>query len=108
MEAKSLNGNRTAFQGSGLHGEMTVVKWPGSGLPVCLGITISLVKLPAENTCDHNVLLNRCTQVQREAGGGQKRGSLRDGNAEQTAALVTINAIPCAQRAAVSCGQLPL
>lgn len=60
MEDKSLNGNRTAFQGSGLHGEMTVVKWPGSGLPVCLGITISLAKPPAENTCDHNVLLNQC------------------------------------------------
>jgi len=64
------------------------------------------VKTPAENTC--NVLLNQPTQVQHEAGGGQKMGLLWDGNAKQTAALVTINTIPCAKRTAVSCGQILL
>lgn len=108
MEDKSLNGNRTACQGSGLHGGMTLTKWPNSVLPVCLGITIRLVKLPTENTRDHNVLLNQCTQVQHEAGGGQKMGLLRDGNAKQTAALVTINTIPRAKCTAGSCGQILL
>lgn len=79
MEDRSLNGNRTAFQGSGLHGEMTLMTWPNSGLPLCLGITVQFVKPPAENTCDHNVLLSQSTQVQREAGGGQKMGLLQVG-----------------------------
>lgn len=100
MEDRSLNGNRTAFQGSGLHGEVTLMKWPSSGLPVYLGITIKLAKSPAENTWCRNVLLNQCTQVQHMAGGGQKMGLLRDGNASGT-----ISRIPCAKSAAVSCGQ---
>lgn len=45
------------------------------------------MKLPAGNTRDHNVLLNQRTQVQHEAGGGQRTGLLGVGNAKQTAAL---------------------
>lgn len=72
MEDKRLNGNRNAFQGSGLHGEITLMKWPNSGLPVCLSITIWLAKLSAENTWDRSVLLNQRTQVQHEQGDGKR------------------------------------
>lgn len=108
MEDRSLNGNRTAFQGSGLLGEITLMKWPSSGLPVYLGITIELAKSPAEKTWCRDVLLNQCTQVQPVAGGGQKTGLLRNGHAEHPAALVTVHRMPCATSAAASCGQFLL
>lgn len=62
MEDKGPNGNHMAFQG--LHAETSLENWPDSGLPVCLGITIELVKAPAEHSQDPDVLLNQCTQVQ--------------------------------------------
>lgn len=105
MEARSLNGNRTAFQGSGLHGEMTLMTWPNSGLPLTFGHH----RLVCETTCWEYMWL-QCASQSDYSGAAWGRGRAKDGiapggNAKQTAALVTINTIPCAKCTAVSCGQ---
>lgn len=101
MEAKGPNGNHTAFQG--WHAERSLENWPDSGLPVCLGTTIWLVKSPAEHSQDPEELLNQCAARGR---GREKMGWLWDGHANPTAASVPINAPARAKCAAASCGQL--
>lgn len=102
MEDKGPNGNHTAFQG--LHAETSLEKWPDSGLPVCLGITIELVKAPAEHSQDPKSVYSGAVRGRGRA----KMGWLWDGDANPTAALVPINTLPCAKCSAASCGQLLL